>query len=156
MIIIRRIPMNALQQGVYSILTTKQDTPVYDDVPGIQYDDNGNPILDDDGNVIPVKLPYITFGDFTCKRGGTKDTDISDTSLQLHIWSEYKGKKEVNAIADAMTAVLTYWTIDLSAQNFKVTEQDVDFFESFAEENTGYHGVVTFVSKIQNLGGKNK
>jgi len=132
--IIKRIPMNALQKGVYSILTTKQTTPVYDDVP--------------EG----AMFPYVTIGAFTCKSNGAKPTDIMDISLQLHIWSEYSGKMEVNGIADDITAVLTSWPIDLSADNFKVILQDVDFFEAFPEEIQGYHGVVTFISKIQNLG----
>jgi hypothetical protein len=156
MMIIRRIPMNALQKGVYSILMSKQEgniIPVYDDVPEYQLDIDGNPLLDEEGSPIPVKLPYVTLGEFTYKRNGTKDTDIGDASQQLHIWSEYKGKKEVNQIADDLTAILTSWAIDLSDDGFKVIEQDVDFFEAFPEEVAGYHGVITFTSKIQNLGG---
>lgn len=133
--IIRRIPMNALQRGVYSILSQYQTTPVYDDVP-----EN-------------AKLPYITLGAFTCKQTGNKTADICDISLQVHIWSEYEGKKEVNEIANDVTAVLTSWPIDLSAEGFNMMSQDVDFFEAFPEEVAGYHGVITFTAKIQNLGG---
>ena len=136
--IIRRIPMNALQQGVYSILTEKQEGddvfPVYDDVP--------------EG----ASLPYVTIGAFTCKQTDNKMADIKDISLQLHIWSEYNGKSEVNRIADDITGILTAWPIDLSSSGFEVINQDVDFFEAFPEETAGYHGVVTFVSTIQNLG----
>lgn len=137
--IIRRIPMNALQQGVYSILTEKQEGddvfPIYDDVP--------------EG----AALPYVTIGAFTCKRTGDKVSDINYISLQLHVWSEYNGKSEVNRIADDITNILTSWPIDLSVSGFSVINQDVDFFEAFPEETAGYHGVVTFVSTIQNLGG---
>jgi len=128
--------MNALQKGVFSILSTKQTTPVYDDVPE------------------EAVLPYITLGAFTDKQTGNKTTDIHDISLQIHIWSEYEGKKEVNEIADDVTAVLTSWPIDLSTENFNIMSQDVDFFEAFPEETAGYHGVITFIAKIQNLGGK--
>lgn len=126
--------MNALQKGVYSILSTKQTTPIYDDVP--------------EG----AELPYVTIGAFTCKSNGAKPTDISDVSLQLHIWSSYSGKMEVNEIANDVTAVLTSWPIDLSADGFSLTRQDVDFFEAFPENSGGYRGVITFVSRIQNLG----
>jgi hypothetical protein len=134
-VIIRRIPMNALQKGVFFILSTKQTTPVYDDVPQ------------------DAALPYITLGAFTDKQVGNKTADIHDISQQIHIWSEYEGKKEVNDIANDVTAVLTSWPIDLSADDFNMMSQDVDFFEAFPEETDGYHGVVTFTAKIQNLGG---
>ncbi|MDD3157670.1 DUF3168 domain-containing protein [Anaeromusa sp.] len=132
--IIRRIPMNALQKGVYSILSTKQTTPVYDDVPP------------------EAVLPYVTLGAFTCKRNGGKTTDIADVSQQIHVWSAYEGKREVNDIADDVTAVLTAWPLDLAADGFSVFEQDVDFFEAFEEEEGGYHGVITFVCRVQNTG----
>lgn len=133
--IIRRIPMNALQKGVYSILSAKQTTPVYDDVPA------------------DAVLPYITLGSFTCKQVGNKTADLVDVSLQIHIWSAYEGKREVNEIADDVTAVLTSWPLNLTADGFIANSQDIDFFEAFPEETAGYHGVLTFVSKIQNLGG---
>ena len=133
--IIRRIPMNALQKGVYSILSTKQTTPVYDDVPP------------------EAVLPYVTLGAFTCKQNGGKTSDISDISLQVHIWSEYSGKREVNEIANDVAAVLTAWPLDLVADGFKALSQDVDFFEAFPEDEGGYHGVITFVCRVQNVGG---
>jgi len=132
-LIMRRIPLNALQTGVYSLLTSGQTTTVYDDVPP------------------GVTLPYITFGAFTCKQNGTKNTDISDVTLQIHVWSDYYGKSEVNTIADEVATVLASVKIDLSADNFTVIEQYVDFFEAFAEDEGGYHGVITLVCKIQNL-----
>jgi hypothetical protein len=132
-VIIRRIPMNALQKGVFSIISTKQTTPVYDDVPE------------------DAVLPYITIGAFTCKQTGNKTADVYAISQQIHIWSAYEGKKEVNEIANDVTAVLTSWPIDLSEDSFNAMSQDVDFFEAFPEEIAGYHGIITFVAKIQNI-----
>jgi hypothetical protein len=132
-VIIRRIPMNALQKGVFSIISTKQTTPVYDDVPE------------------DAVLPYITIGAFTCKQTGNKTADVYGISQQIHIWSAYEGKKEVNEIANDVTAVLTSWPIDLSEDSFNAMSQDVDFFEAFPEEIAGYHGIITFVAKIQNI-----
>jgi hypothetical protein len=154
-VIIRRIPMNALQKEIFQILSTKQTTSVYDDVADYQKGEDGNPILDDDGNLIPIQpaYPYITLGAFTAKQVGNKTADIYDISQQIHIWSEYEGKKEVNEIANDIIVVLTSWPIDLSADRFNMMSQDVDFFEAFSEEVAGYHGVVTFTAKIQNLGG---
>ncbi len=132
--IMRRIPMDALQKGVFEILSTKQTTPIYDDVSK------------------NAKLPYITLGAFTCKLVDNKTADIHDISQQIHIWSEYEGKTEVNEIANDITAVLTSWPLVLD-DGFEALSQDVDFFEAFPEETAGYHGVITFVAQVQNLGG---
>ena len=135
MIIMRRIPMTALQTGLFDLLSAGQTTPVYDDVPE------------------DVLFPYITIGAFTCKRVADKTSDIWDASIQIHIWSNYNGKAEVNAIANDITTVVSSVVPDLSAQGFSVISQDVDFFEAFPEEEFGYHGVLTIVVTIQNTGG---
>lgn len=129
---IKRIPLTALQKEIYRLLTTYQTTPVYDDVT--------------EG----AELPYITFGAFTCKPNGAKQVDISDISIQLHIWSEYSGKMEVNEIAEDIIAVIGSYDIELEADSFEAMSQEYDMFEAFPEETTGYHGVITFVAKIQN------
>lgn len=134
----RRIPLIPLQKAIYEAL----QPPVYED---------GVPVYDD----VPedAALPYITLGGFTCKTNGAKQTDISDVSLQIHIWSEYEGKLEVNEIANDIITILSAVKLDLSADNFNVMSQGVDFFEAFPEEQYGYHGIVTLVAQIQNLGG---
>lgn len=134
MIILRRIPMTALQKGLFFLLSSGQTTPVYDDVRE------------------DAPMPYITLGAFTCKHNGVKTADIWDTSIQIHIWSEYEGKTEVNDVANDIATVLSSAVIDLSVEHFKVLSQDVDMFEAFPEEEFGYHGIVTLVCKIQNLG----
>lgn len=131
----RRIPMMALTTEVYRVLTTYQDTcPVYDFVP-----QKSTP-------------PYAVIGEFTYKQDGAKDTDMGAVSLQIHIFSVYAGKAEVNEIAEDLTLVLTSCPLDLSASNFSVISQDVDMFEAFPDEVQGYHGVLTFVATVQNLG----
>ena len=130
----RRIPLISLQQALYTALKTYQTTPVFDDVPK------------------NAKLPYITLGAFTCRTDGTKVNDISNTSVQVHIWSEYQGKKQVNEIADDIVTVLGVVKLELS-NGFKALDQQVTMFESFEEEQGGYHGVITLDVKIQNLGG---
>lgn len=128
-----RIPMNALQKALFLLLTQYQTTPVYDDVPP------------------DAALPYISFGNLTCKPNGTKDVDKSDVTQQLDIWSEYAGKKEVNGIAEGVIAVLANHPLDLSADQFVVTGGSIDFFEAFPEEDGGFHGVLTIAVKIQNI-----
>lgn len=130
---LNRIPLIALQKALYTTLTTYQTTPVYDDVPA------------------DAVLPYISLGAFTCKPNGAKRTQISDVSIQIHIWSSYKGKAEVNSIANDVIAVLSSVYLDLAADNFETLNQDVDFFEAFEADQDGYHGVITLIVKIQNV-----
>jgi hypothetical protein len=133
--------MTALQTGVYRLLTDNVITvrehvvKTHDDVPE------------------DAVRPYITLGAFTCKPESNKTVDIFNISQQLHIWSDYNGKAEINEIANDVTNVLTSIPLDLSIDNFEVIDQDVDFFEAFSEEEGGYHGVITLIAKIQNLGG---
>lgn len=132
----KRIPLVAFQTALYSLLTSYgQTVAVYDDVPA------------------DAVAPYITFGAFTCKQNGAKNVSSWDLSQQIHIWSEYQGKKEVNAIADDVSSLLSSYKLDLSESRFDAQGQEADFFEAFEEEEGGYHGVITLVAKIQDLGG---
>lgn len=133
-VIQRRIPLVALITGLATALTTYQTTPVYDKVPS------------------GAALPCISLGAFTCKPNNSKDSDIWDTTVIIHIWSSYNGKAEVNEIMNDVSTVLSAAVIDLSASNFNVTQQDIEFGEAFEEEQFGYHGALTFLAKIQNLG----
>lgn len=144
--------MNALQKGVYSILSHYQTTPVYENVPDAQYDAEGNPILGNDGKPLPVARPYITLGPFLYKRIGNKTVDASNISQKILIWSD-NGKEEVNTIVNEIIAVLTAWPIDLEADGFNVWSWDFSSFEAFTENAGGYQGTVVFDAKIENLGG---
>lgn len=131
----KRIPLVAFQTALYSLLKSYgQTVPVYDDVPA-----NAN-------------LPFITLGGFTSKQVGSKTTNCWDISQQIHLWSDYHGKKEVNQMADDVASLVTAYKLNL-APPFDVISQDVDFFEAFEEDEGGYHGVVTLVARIQDIGG---
>lgn len=151
----QRIPMTALQTAIYTALVNHQTTPVYDDLPIGKYDEDGKQIFDDEGNPVPVDFPLITFGAFTWKTNSAKGLAAGDVSLQIQVFSEYNGKKEVNEIMDDVTEVLSSVKLDLSASGFKVLNLEVDFVEAFPEEeDDGYRGVITVVGRIQDMGGK--
>lgn len=129
---IKRIPLAVLQIALVSTLKTCQTTPVL------------NKVSKSD------TMPYIKVGAFTCKPGGSKDTDITDVTNQIHIFSDYDGELETNEIANDVIHVIGVVQLDLTADNFNVMSQKYDMFESF-EDEYGYHGVVTFVAQIQNV-----
>lgn len=128
-----RVPILAVQKGLVTLLTQGQSTKIYDDV------------------VPKAKLPYISIGAINAKPNGSKDRAIFDVSVQLHLWSGYQGKFEINSMMNDVATVLSYASIDTSADGFSVVSQEIDFFEVFSEELHGYHGVITIVIKIQDM-----
>ena len=131
---IKRIPLVALQKALCKALSEYQTTTVYNSIPP------------------DAICPYIKVGAFTCKPGGSKDTDISNVTTQIHIFSDYEGELETNEIANDIIQVIGAVKLDLSTENFNVMDQGYDFFESFESDENGYHGVMTFVAQIQNIG----
>lgn len=127
-----RIPLIALQMALFEALTKYQDKPVYDDV------------VDD------AETAYMTFGAMTVKPNGAKNVDISDCTTQIHLWSNYKGKKEINEMANDVISIISAVPLDLINDNFTCLSQDIDFFEAYPENDVGYHGVVTLITRIQN------
>lgn len=138
----RRIPLVAVQKAVYKLLqdnaitVNSKTVAVYDHIPRD-----------------PKPLPWITFGEFTHNSGAGKITEMGDIALRIHIWSKYQGKKEVNEIADDLTYLLTSLPLCFEDSGFITVSQDVTFFEAFEADPDGYHGVLTFNAKIQNIGG---
>lgn len=131
----KRIPLDILSKKSFELLSQNQSVPVYDDVPQ------------------DASLPYITLGAFTCKDNGTKVNDITDATINIDIWSEYQGKREVNTIANTVIALLNSTKLDLSEDDFAYIRGSVDFFEAYPEDAGGYHGVITYLVKTQNTKG---
>lgn len=130
----KRIPLNIVAAALYQRLTKHQTVAVYDDIPP------------------DAEAPYISFGLFTCKGDGTKTNDICNVTANIDIWSDYAGKKEVNEISNDIITLVMATLLDLSNDKFLHLASEVDFFESFPEEDVnGYHGVITFLFKIQNM-----
>jgi len=130
---VKRIPLNALQKALIAYLRAHEKVPVYDYVPET------------------AKLPFMTLGAFNCKEAGTKYEDIVEVTVQLNIWSTYKGKFEINSIANRVISLLQTKQIDLSEDEFTAIRQQVDFFEAYPEEETGYNGVISLVVLVQNM-----
>lgn len=131
----RRIPLIALQRAIYKRLTECQDVPVYDAVP-------------DDVNA-RYDLPCITFGAFTYKPDGTKQDDVAHVTLQLDVWSAESGRAEVQQITNDVVLLIEHGRLTLDDE-FEVVRQEIDFFEAFAEDPSGYHGVITLAADVLN------
>ena len=126
---ISRIPFNEVQQGLYQLLSRGQTVPVYDSIP--------------DGS---EEMPYIWLGEFHgAPAEENKTVVMHQVSQQLHIWSDQKGKLEVNGIMNDIVTLLTKY--QLSLDGFcQVGGATVSLYQTTGElyENGDktYHGVI--------------
>lgn len=120
-----------LQQSIYSRLSTDIDlmakiTGVFDDVP--------------DGQV----FPYVTLGEDTVTDWSTKTNYGEELTHTLHVWSRYKGKKEVKEIMSLILQSITSEPLAL-AGGFFVNMAQVEFMEVFTDpDGITKHGVMRF------------
>lgn len=129
----KRLPNNAVQKALLLFLKANVTIPVYDYVPE------------------EASLPFITLGAINVQDKSTKVEDLTHVSLQIHIWSHYKGRYEINVLAEKLIHLLTSQQLDLSEDQFWSLSQSVDFYETYPEEDNGYSGILTFEMDIQNI-----
>tara|TARA_Y100000385_G_C12588249_1_gene423536 strand:- start:12 stop:425 length:414 start_codon:yes stop_codon:yes gene_type:complete len=84
-----------------SDLTSSLGASIYDDVP--------------DGEA--VTFPYINIGENSTLDYSTKDAVGSDTTVNLHVWSRYRGSKEVKLIMDRVHTLLHDSTLTVTGRN---------------------------------------
>lgn len=95
--------------------------------------------------------PYINFNLLTSKPADVKNINILDTTINIEIWSEQKGSKEINEIMNRIIEAMSE-RINLREYGFNVILCQLDFCESFNEVDIdGRKGVLTYLFKIQNL-----
>jgi hypothetical protein len=128
----RRLPNNCVHKVLIAFLRRDVGCRVYDYVPE------------------DAALPFVTLGNINAEDKSTKSDDIVHLTVQIHIWSNYKGRYEINRLAEKIINALSEHQLDLSEDDFVSTAQGVDFYESYPEEDSGYNGVITFELLVQN------
>ena len=121
-----------LQQAIYSELSGAGITgvsgsavSVYDDVPeGSSY-------------------PYIVIGDETSNNISTKGKDAREHTLTIHVWSQYRGRKEIKTIMQDIYSNLHDNDISVTGASLVNLKQE---FETTLIETDGItrHGVIRF------------
>ncbi len=123
-----------LQTAIYSTLTsgtltdisgTSITSKVYDDVPeGTAY-------------------PYIVIGEETTIPVGAKDTDGHEHTLTFHVWSQYRGRKEIKQIMEQIYTILHNVAISITGATLVNIRHE---FERTLLESDGItrHGVIRF------------
>jgi hypothetical protein len=129
----KRLPNNIVHKVLIAFLQDHLGCRVYDFVPE---------------NAI---LPFVTLGNINAEDKSTKSDDIIHLTVQIHIWSTYRGRYEINSLAETIINDLSSHQLDLSEEDFYSNAQGVDFYESYPEDDSGYNGVITFEMLIQNM-----
>lgn len=123
----------ALQQAIYSELsgdselTSTLGASVYDDVPDHQ----------------AVTFPYVNIGEDTTLDYSTKDLVGSETTLNMHVWSRYRGSKEVKQIMDRVHSLLHDSNLTVTGRN--LINLRVEFSDVLRDpDGITRHGVMRF------------
>lgn len=120
-----------LQKSIYAALNGSvtgiggASVAVYDDVP-----EN-------------TSLPYVVIGEETTANSGTKTLDGVEHTLTLHIWSEYRGRREIKEIMESIYYLLHDTAISVTGASLVLIRQE---FSTTLEEADGItrHGVMRF------------
>ena len=125
----------ALQSAIYtrlssdSTITTTYGATVVDEV-----------LLGDD-------YPFITLGEETTIDYGTKDVDGGETTINIHIWSRYKGAKETKNIMDRIHDLLHDYS--LTVTGFNLINLRFEFSDIMIDpDGVTRHGVMRFRAVI--------
>ena len=122
-----------LQKTIYSTLENANITDeagnaiagVFDDVPeGTAY-------------------PYIVIGDDTATNISTKDKDIHEHTLNIHIWSQYRGRRDIKDIMKQVHDTLHDSSLSVTGDSLVNMRQE---FQTTLLEGDGLtrHGVMRF------------
>ena len=119
-----------LQKAIYSALGSDSAlsaliTGVYDDVPeGATY-------------------PYVVIGEQTAVNFGSKTLDGLEYTLTIHVWSQYRGRKEAKEIMEKIYDVLHESSLSVTGASLVNLRQE---FETSLVDSDGItrHGVMRF------------
>jgi hypothetical protein len=120
-----------LQKAIFTKLNGNVDgldganIPVYDDVPQ------------------QSNYPYVQIGEETSANNGTKTLDGIEHTLTMHIWSQYRGRREIKTIMKSVYDLLHNTAISVTGASLVNVRQE---FSTTLAENDGItrHGVIRF------------
>ena len=113
---------------------------------------DGATINDADGNAITgvfddvpenTAYPYVVIGEETATNIDTKDKEAHEHTLTIHVWSQYRGRKEIKNIMSSVYTTLHNASITVSGASLVNIRHE---FENTLTEADGItrHGVMRF------------
>ena len=125
-----------IQVKIFTILDAGLSYPVYDEVP---YLPEGMPA---------TNFPYVVIGDDTAIPFDTDDQVGADATLTIHVWSQYRGRKEAKDIQGEIYRLLNRATFEIIGYN--TVDCLWEFSETFVEtDGATRHGVSRYRITIQ-------
>ena len=120
-----------LQKSIFTALNgnvtgvCSANIPIYDDVP--------------EGSV----YPYVVIGEETTSNNGTKTLDGVEHTITLHVWSQYRGRREIKEIMQSVYEKLHNTAITVTGASLVNIRQE--FSNTLAEQDgITRHGVMRF------------
>lgn len=109
----------------------------------------GGPRIYDD---VPQRshYPYITFGDIQTRNWDTQTSHGHEHIVTLHVWSDHRGRKQVNAIIGEIDAALDGQELTLS--NHSLVNLHITFWSAMRDlDGEKYHGLVRMRAVTETL-----
>lgn len=125
---------SALQQALFQRLAAYPGMPtVYDSVP----EDN-------------AAFPYVVIGEDTHAPWDTDDSVGAESTITFHVWSRYRGTKEVKEIQGLIYAALNRH--ELSVSGFDLVTLEFEYSDVVLDAD-GYtrHGVCRYRSLVEQV-----
>lgn len=125
------VAMWLLQQAVYgrlnasTALTSTLGAAVYDHVPA------------------GARMPYVVVGETTAVARDTMGRTGRDVTMQIHVWSEYPGRKQIAEIQARVDTLLDRWAPGVSG--WYGTQMLLEYSETMRDpDGVTRHGVQRF------------
>lgn len=87
-------------------------------------------------------FPYVTLGEIVSLPFDTKDSIGQDQTVTLHVWSRYKGNKEVKQILDAIYDALHRHALSLASH--ATVDCKYEYSETYRDEDNTRNGIIRF------------
>jgi hypothetical protein len=117
-------PFLVLHDAEVARIEADTDYTVYDDIPE------------------QAVYPYVVMGEITALDWSDKFEPGQEVYSTKHIWSQYRGKKEVTEMGDALLQALSRQDLDLSP-NFRAVLQELDANDIIIDiDGITRHGII--------------